>query len=570
MKKTKLSGAQYRQISKQKKVISQTKKLDSFFTSCNTNYSNISEQTDNYLNDPGVVSPDLNTSEQISNSNNDVDKNASMYSIIPEHSEESNNYLNDPSKVSSDLNTSNQISDTNKDADKNASIYSKIFEYSEQILSDKDPGDPAFWNNDEMTRDHFVMYGFQQNKNNDFSKSKREYSDQTRYLNKSVFVKVLKNGEKCERTWLVYSESLGKVFCGPCLLFNRENNNSLASTGFNDWKNAVMRINQHENSNTHKQSILIMSSRRNTCCRIDKQIVSQLNNEISYWRNVLHRLVAIIQSLSSRGLSFRGHDENIGSIHNGNFLMVVELLAKFDPFMSQHIAKYGNKGTGSTSYLSSTIYEELIQLMANKVTSKIINEIKKNKYFSIVLDSTPDLSHTDQLSVILRYVHQGVPVEHFLTFISGCSHKSQQLCEVTCNTLKHFNIPIEDCRGQSYDNASNMSGQYTGLQARIREINPLAMYVPCVAHSLNLVGVHAVQCCPEATKFFCNLQHLYTFFSASTHRWDVLMSHLSSKSKTLKRINTTRWSSRDDACLSYNNSWCEILKALSEIEKKSN
>lgn len=58
--------------------------------------------------------------------------------------------------------------------------------------------------------------------------------------------------------------------------------------------------------------------------------------------------MAIIQSLSSRGLSFRGHDENIGSIHNGNFLMVVELLAKFDPFMSQHIAKYGNKGTGST------------------------------------------------------------------------------------------------------------------------------------------------------------------------------------------------------------------------------
>jgi len=265
--------------------------------------------------------------------------------------------------------------------------------------------------------------------------------------------------------------------------------------------------------------------------------------------------VAIIQSLFSRGLSFRGHDENIGSIHNGKFLMVVKLLAKFDPFMSRHIAKYGNKGTESTSYLSSTIYEKLIQLVANKVTSKIINEIKKNKYFCMVLDSTSNLSHTDQLSVILRYVHQGVSVEeHFLTFISGCSHKSQQLCEVACNTLKHFNIPIEDCRGQSYDNASHMSGQYAGLQARIREINPLAMYIPCAAYSLNLVEVHAVQFCPKATTFFCNLQHLYTFFSASTHRWDVLMSHLSSKSKTLKRINTTKFSSRDDACISYNNS----------------
>jgi hypothetical protein len=150
-----------------------------------------------------------------------------------------------------------------------------------------------------------------------------------------------------------------------------------------------VRINQHENANSHKQSILTMGIRKNTYFRIDKPIVSQLNDEISYWRNVLHRLATIIQSLSSRGLSFRGYDENIESIYNSNILMVVELLAKFDPFMSQHIAKYGSKDTGSTSYLSSTIYEKLKQLMANKVTSKIINEIKKKQIFfnSVRFDS---------------------------------------------------------------------------------------------------------------------------------------------------------------------------------------
>lgn len=129
-----------------------------------------------------------------------------------------------------------------------------------------------------------------------------------------------------------------------------------------------------------------------------------------------------------------------------------------------------------------------------------------------MLDSTPDLSHTDQSFVILRYVHQCFPVEHFFTFISGFCHKSQQLYEVACNTLKKLNIPIEDCRGQSYDNASNASGQYAGLQARIREINPFAMYVPCAAHSLNIVEVHVLECYLETTKFFCNFQHVYTFF----------------------------------------------------------
>jgi len=75
-----------------------------------------------------------------------------------------------------------------------------------------------------------------------------------------------------------------------------------------------VRLNQHENSNIHKQSILIMNDRRHISCRVDKQIESQINEEKNYWHNILHRIVVIIQSLSSRGLSFRGHDQNIGSI----------------------------------------------------------------------------------------------------------------------------------------------------------------------------------------------------------------------------------------------------------------
>ena len=41
-----------------------------------------------------------------------------------------------------------------------------------------------------------------------------------------------------------------------------------------------------------------------------------------------------------------------------------------------------------------------------------------------------------------------------------------------------------------------MSGKYSGLQARIRERNPLADCIPCFAHSLNLVNIYA------ASKFF--------------------------------------------------------------------
>jgi hypothetical protein len=80
------------------------------------------------------------------------------------------------------------------------------------------------------------------------------------------------------------------------------------------------------------------------------------------------------------------------------------VLSKFDPFLSDHIARYGNKGTGSVSYLSKTTSEEFISLMAVEVRSYIRGEIQQAKYYSVIVDSTPDISKSHQLTLVIRYV----------------------------------------------------------------------------------------------------------------------------------------------------------------------
>ena len=142
------------------------------------------------------------------------------------------------------------------------------------------------------------------------------------------------------------------------------------------------------------------------------------------------------------------------------------------------------------------------------------------------MDSTPDISHVDQLTCILRYVLPSGPVERYLTFLNMQGHTGK---ESLFEFLKAHDIAIADCRGQSYDNASNMSGKYNGMQAINRQQCNLAEYVPCAAHSLNLVGQTAVGFCTLAIGFFRFLQGLYSFFSASPHRWKVLMEQLSSE-----------------------------------------
>jgi len=65
------------------------------------------------------------------------------------------------------------------------------------------------------------------------------------------------------------------------------------------------------------------------------------------------------------------------------FLMEMELIAQFDPFLASHISKYANKGKRSTSYLSFHTYEQFITLMSDKVLENILKEVQTAKYFSI-------------------------------------------------------------------------------------------------------------------------------------------------------------------------------------------
>ncbi|KAF7653501.1 hypothetical protein LDENG_00082200 [Lucifuga dentata] len=70
----------------------------------------------------------------------------------------------------------------------------------------------------------------------------------------------------------------------------------------------------------------------------------------------------------------------------------------------QNTYKHGQKGQGKPLYLSSTICEEFIALIGKKVKQTIASEIQHAKYFSVIVDSTPDLSHVDQLTFIFRSV----------------------------------------------------------------------------------------------------------------------------------------------------------------------
>jgi hypothetical protein len=56
-----------------------------------------------------------------------------------------------------------------------------------------------------------------------------------------------------------------------------------------------------------------------------------------------------------------------------------------------------------------------------------LDDLRSAGYFSLSVDSTPDRSHIDQLTILVRYVSpdDGLPIERFLTFLELGSHTGE-------------------------------------------------------------------------------------------------------------------------------------------------
>ncbi|XP_026437125.1 zinc finger MYM-type protein 1-like [Papaver somniferum] len=185
-------------------------------------------------------------------------------------------------------------------------------------------------------------------------------------------------------------------------------------------------------------------------------------------------------------------------------------------------------------------------MLVDATRKLIVKKIHEAKYFSVILDCTPDVSRREQMSIIIRCVDVSTAriEEYYLGFLRVEDKTGEGLFFELEDALINLGLNIDDIRGQGYDNGANMKGKHKGVHARLLEINPRAFYTPCAWHSLNLILSDMAKSCPKASSFFGSIQRIYTLFSASTNRWDVFKEEIGKKGWTLKPLSDTRWESR--------------------------
>ncbi|CAG2243937.1 unnamed protein product [Mytilus edulis] len=100
---------------------------------------------------------------------------------------------------------------------------------------------------------------------------------------------------------------------------------------------------------------------------------------------------------------------------------------------------------------------------------------------------TTDISNRQQLVVCLRWIDDHLQAhEDLIGLYKVDNTQAATIAESIKDVLVGLNVNIGNCRGQTYDGASAMAGRKSGVQQRIKEIEPKALYNHCHGHLLNL------------------------------------------------------------------------------------
>lgn len=168
------------------------------------------------------------------------------------------------------------------------------------------------------------------------------------------------------------------MYCYCCRQFNTTigtGHNLSSPHGYKDRKHISNLLIEHDNRQSKMNYVTRMKA---TGRLIEDELSSQHNSEVSYWTNVVRRIVAVVKFLASIGLPYREDNETFESQNIGNHLRCLELISEFDPFLADHIQNYGNRGKGSISYLSDNISNEFNGRASFKT---IVKELKSAKYY---------------------------------------------------------------------------------------------------------------------------------------------------------------------------------------------
>ncbi|CAA7012844.1 unnamed protein product [Microthlaspi erraticum] len=387
--------------------------------------------------------------------------------------------------------------------------------------------------------------------------------------------------------WLEYSVKKEKAYCLCCYLFRDNNDNkggnaAFVTEGFHNW-------NKYETLAAHGRLINSFHHKAKKKCedlvRQGQSIAHAFQKQTDVMKNQYRiRLNASVDSsrlLLRQGLPFRGHDETEDSSNQGNFLAVLKYTAQQNEAVDKVVLK---NAPGNNQMVSHPIQKDIVHCFSEEVISSIIQEIDHD-VFALLVDESADSSEKEQMAIVFRFVDKhGIVKERFVGLIHVKDTCSSTLKSGIDSLLAKYRLSLKKVRGQGYDGAGNMRGEFNGLRALISRESSCAYYVHCFAHQLQLVVVAVAKNHLEVGNFFDMVSLLVNVAGASCKRKDKIRDSqreineegISSgeiktgkglnQESSLQRPGATRWGSHYKTLLRLVDLFASVVKVLRYVQ----
>ncbi|XP_039003134.1 zinc finger MYM-type protein 1 [Hibiscus syriacus] len=354
-----------------------------------------------------------------------------------------------------------------------------------------------------------------------------------------------------EFDWLEYSIKEDKAYCLCCYLFGdivgqQGGIDAFVTEGFSTWSKK-------------------------------KSLYAHSNYEIR-----LRATIVTCRFLLENKLPFRGHDESDDSISKGLFIKTLSLIREHNESIYNVTLEKAPKNDKLTS---PKIQKDIVECFSKEIIKSICDEIGKD-VFAILVDESSDVSKKEQMAMVLRYVDRlGVVKERFIGVVHVTDTSSLTLKAAIDSVFTDNKLSMAQVRGQGYDGASNMCGEFNGLKALILRDNKSAYYVHCFAHQLQLVIVAVAKNHDGAHEFFEQVALVVNVVCASCKRKDIIRESYKKRLQmeigigetetgrglnqelSLIRAGDTRWGSHYKTIISLMNLFPEVIEVLKYVEE---
>ena len=384
--------------------------------------------------------------------------------------------------------------------------------------------------------------------------------------------------------WLAYSEETNGGFCTPCVLFATSGYHGsdlgiLVRRPLVSFSKALEVLSKHTTKDYHRAAIvradMFLQVMRNEQPDIRSQMNQVVADRIASNRKKLASIIKTIVLCGHQNIALRGHRDNAtdleeDNLHNhGNFWALLKFrVDSGDTVLQEHLTTSPRNAT----YTSPKVQNQLINIISNQIQQKILEKVKTAQWFTVIADEVTDFSNKELMSLVLRYVDcdTGQAREDLMEFLecdTGITGRS--LADKIMATLQSYGLDLTHLRGQAYDGAGNMAGSIKGTAALIMKKYPLAMYLHCASHCLNLAVVKSLQI-TSVRNMMGVIDRVHVFFDAHPKRQRALEKAIAetqpeSRITKVKDLCRTRWIQRIDALLIFQSLHISIVGCMEEI-----